>query len=143
MRGEDEDIGVEAAVERVEAAHDRVDVAARGLSEDAFERAGKDVLAAHVETVQRVSQQVLYVALSGELPPEEEASPLPAERDALLARLKETLDSLYVHVREADPDEFAYVTWGEPGSSMNWRSWLISLEVEGARCAVALEGIDG
>lgn len=142
MRDEDAKIPVEGAIERVDAARARVAIAARALPADVFAQSGRGILSEHVANVQRISQQVLYVALSGELPPEEESPSLPGDRDGLLGKLEETLDSLYVHVREADPDEFADFVWGDPAKGeLNWRGWLISLEAECDGCARALEGL--
>ncbi len=74
-------------------------------------------------------QQVLYVALSGELPPSEPLN-LPANRDELLTKHTDAMDSLYVHVRDAEPDAFLDVRWQHPFfGELNWREWFIFLRV--------------
>ena len=55
---------------------------------------------------------------------------LPAERDALIASHQDALDSLYIHVRDANPDAFILTTW--PHSifgELNWHEWLLFLEL--------------
>ena len=75
------------------------------------------------------AQQVLWVALSGELPAEEEVA-LPPDRRGLLDLNRNALDSLYVHVREADPMGFVETTWQHPFfGDLNWREWLLFLRL--------------
>jgi len=139
----DEDVSVEEAIARIDEAQERVAAAARALSEDEFAGSGQVVLREHAELVQRVAQQVLYVALSGELPPDGGAPEPPHGREAMLSSVREALDSLYVHVREADPEGFLDCTWRHPQmGEMDWRGWLLSLADDGDRCADALGGLN-
>jgi len=77
----------------------------------------------------RGAQAVLYVAHTGALPPGEE-TPLPSSRDEILARHREAIDSLYAHVRDADPQAFLDVKWQHPFfGDLNWREWLLFLRI--------------
>jgi len=110
--------------------------AANGFSEDALARisAGEEwtplqCLSHIVESNIRNGQQVLYVALSGELPPDEPVV-LPANRDQLLGSHHEAMESLYIHVLEADPEAFLDVRWTHQFfGALNWREWFIFLRV--------------
>ncbi len=139
-----ERVSVEAAIVQIDGAQERVVTAVRSLSEIDFERSGQAILRAHTEKLERVSQQVLYVALSGELPPDSEAPAVPPGREAMLASMRGALDSLFIHVREADPDGFLDCTWRHPEfGELDWRGWLPSLATDGDRCADELEGLHG
>ena len=75
------------------------------------------------------AQQILYVALSGELPPETKPD-LPPGREQLLAAHHETMASLYEHVREADPEMYIDIRWPHQFfGELNWREWFIFLNV--------------
>ncbi len=75
------------------------------------------------------AQAVLYVAHTGVLPADEQA-PLPATREEILARHREAIDSLYAHVRDADPGAFLDVKWQHPFfGDLNWREWLLFLRI--------------
>jgi hypothetical protein len=127
-------LATEDLIARVQAATDAVAAAATALND-----ADLDVPAAGgwtplqclshvVESNARHAQEILYVALSGELPPDGTFE-LPASRDELLAKHAEAVESLFAHVREAAPDGFLHVTW--PHSvigDLNWREWLLFLE---------------
>lgn len=143
MRGmRDETVSVEDAIGRVEAAHTRVETAARAFAAEDFDEAAEAILQRYVGDTQRAAQQILYVALSGELPPNGEAPAVPDGRDKMLASVREALDSLYVHVREADPEAFLDCTWRHPEfGEMDWRSWLLSLAGDADRCATQLEAL--
>ena len=138
----DEPVAVEEAIARIDAAQLRVETAARALSDDEFAVAGGATLRTYAGETQSVAQQILYVALSGELPTDGQAVAIPGGRDEVLASVRDGLDSLYVHVREADPDEFLDCTWRHPGlGEMNWRQWLVSLADDANRCADRLEAL--
>jgi hypothetical protein len=142
LRDEGATLPIEAVIDRVEAARERVATAARTLSNEEFEATGHACLRERVESDAQTAQQILYVALSGELPPADEPADLPSGREALLAASKEALDSLYVHVREADPDAFLDFAWEHPEfGALNWRGWLLSLEVAANECARQLEAM--
>lgn len=89
------------------------------------------------------AQQILYVALSGELPAPS-AADLPPGREALLARHREAIDSLYAHVRDAPPDAFLDVRWNHQFfGDLNWREWLLFLRLHArdhARQLTAMRG---
>jgi hypothetical protein len=131
---------VEEAISRIDAAEQQMAAAARSMDETAFAASGLAVLQRHVASVVGTAQQVLYVALSGELPPAEDAPELPMDREALLRACRESLDSLYIHVREADPDAFLNCTWRHPRfGELDWRGWLAAIELELRDCARELE----
>jgi DinB family protein len=80
-----------------------------------------------VEWDKKNAQQILYVALSGELPPGA-SQPPAAVVPELLAEHRDALESLYVHVRDADPEAFLEFTWPHPFfGPLNWREWLFFL----------------
>ena len=84
------------------------------------------------------AREVLWVALSGEVPAPEERT-LPEDIEGLLAVHREAIDSLYEHVRAA-PDDFASITWDHPAfGPMNWRQWLVFISVHTADHASQLE----
>jgi uncharacterized damage-inducible protein DinB len=128
-------LSTEQIIERVQAAAERLREAAESLSDDAFVRARDDGWSGE-ECLKHVvgwniinAQQILYVALAGELPPEA-APEIAGSRDEVLSKHQEALDSLYVHVREADPQGFLHVRWAHPFfGELNWREWLLFLEL--------------
>jgi hypothetical protein len=74
------------------------------------------------------AREVLYVALSGEVPGPEEPA-LPDDIEALLATHREAIDSLYEHVRQAG-DDFLAVQWAHPAfGEMNWHEWMAFIQV--------------
>ncbi len=125
---------VEETVARVRLAADDLHAAARGVA-GFDQRPRPDEWSAHeclahaVEWNLRNAREILYVALSGELPPDE-AVVLPAERDALIRTHDEAIESLFAHLREAAPEAFLQITWPHPFfGALNWREWLAFLEV--------------
>ncbi|MEX2080020.1 MAG: DinB family protein [Dehalococcoidia bacterium] len=82
-----------------------------------------------VETNVEVATNVLHVALAGELPAAMQPAPLPADRDGLLRANREALDSLYEHLRAADPAAFLDLTWNHfIAGDLNWREWTVFVE---------------
>jgi hypothetical protein len=72
---------------------------------------------------------ILYVALTGELPMEEEVI-LPPDRDGMLAKLNEAFESLYIHLADATPDYFLDTKWPHKWfGELNWREWLYFLRL--------------
>ncbi len=130
------ELSIPEIVTRVETAAAEVHAAARAIPADAFARApapgewsAEECLAHLVEWQVRNARQVLYVALAGELP-EDEAVQLPRGAEPLIAKHGEALESLFAHVREADPNAFLEVTWEHPFfGPLNWRQWLLFLEL--------------
>ena len=86
------------------------------------------------------AREVLYVALAGELPPPEEVT-LPGDRDGLLAKHREAMDSLYAHVGEA-PNDYKAFQWSHPAvGPMTWPEWLVFIQVHLADHAEQLESM--
>jgi hypothetical protein len=82
-----------------------------------------------IETNLSVGRQVLHVAHTGELPPPEEPA-VPDSVDAAFRHHREAMDSLYAHVRDAQPDAFLEVTWPHMMfGQLNWREWFIFLRI--------------
>lgn len=76
-----------------------------------------------------VGREVLYVAHTGELPPNEDEA-IPDDREALLAMHAEAMDSTYIHLADADPDANLVTTWQHPMfGDLNWREWFLFLRV--------------
>ncbi len=77
----------------------------------------------------QVGEDVLHVSLTGERP----GNPTPeflADRDQLIARQRESIESVYAHVSAADPDGFLTATWEHPMFGLfNWREWFLFLAV--------------
>lgn len=75
------------------------------------------------------ASQILHVAWTGALPEPEEpdVSGDPAD---LLASHAEAIESLFVHVLEADPEANLDERWEHPMfGDLNWREWLIFLRI--------------
>lgn len=135
---------VEQIIELVEADTGRLHENARRFSSDDLERpfdGDWSPLACVAHIVERSmlrAREVLYVAVSGELPPPEDVS-LPADLEGLLATHREGIDSLYAHVREA-PDDFNSFEWSHPFfGAMTWPEWLVFIHVHIADHAGQLE----
>lgn len=125
---------IEQVIELVEADTVRLHEAARSFPAADLERpldGDWTPLACVAHIVERSmlrAREVLYVAVSGELPPEEDVS-LPGDLDGLLATHREAIDSLYAHVREA-PDDFKSFEWSHPFfGAMTWPEWLVFIHV--------------
>lgn len=90
-----------------------------------------------------VSTQILHVALTGALHEGEEPAPAGTFEE-LVAKHDEAIESLFAHVREADPAAHLEVKWRHPFfGDLNWREWLIFLRIhcrDHARQITALSG---
>lgn len=76
-----------------------------------------------------IGREVLYVAHTGELPPEEDDA-LSDDRDALLNMHQEILDVTYAHVEDAEPDANLDVKWRHPAfGDLNWREWFLFIRI--------------
>ncbi len=135
---------VEQLIELVEGETERFHAAARAAAAATStpppgeEWAPADVVRHLVERTMLRAREVLWVALSGEVPAPEERE-LPSDLETLLAMHREAIDSLYEHVRAA-PDDFAGITWDHPGfGPMNWRQWMVFISVHTADHAGQLE----
>ena len=77
----------------------------------------------------QVGEDVLHVSLTGERP----GNPVPSfepDREALIQRQRDSLDSVWAHVSAADPGAFLEVTWEHPMfGQLNWREWFLFLGV--------------
>lgn len=144
---------VEELVTRVQESVDAVAVAARSVPPNRLAELGPgedelwtpvDCLRHIVEWNRMVAQQVLYVALSGELPGAGEAPPLPSTVEELLAVQVEAIDSLYAHVRDAEPTAYLDVTWEHMFfGRLNWREWFLFLRVHNLDHAAQLRAFAG
>lgn len=77
-----------------------------------------------------VGSQILHVALTGELPAYREEVAVAANCESAITQHQEGMDSLYAHVREADPGAHLDVKWKHPMfGDLNWREWLLFLRI--------------
>ena len=87
------------------------------------------------------AQKVIYVALTGELPADEDRA-LPADRDGLLAAHAEAMDSLYIHLADAEPAYFLTTKWEhEMFGDLNWREWFLFLRIHNMDHARQMEAM--
>jgi hypothetical protein len=128
------DLSLEEIIALVEADTVRLHETARSFAPADLERPLDEdwtPLACVKHTVERSmlrAREVLYVALSGEVPPPEEVS-LPGDLEGLLSTHREAIDSLYAHVREA-PGGFEDFEWSHPFfGSWTWPEWLVFIHV--------------
>ena len=88
-----------------------------------------DALKHVVEWTAQNAEDILHACLTGERP----GNPPPtfeADRDELLGRLDESLDSVWAHVSAADPESFLDTTWEHfMFGELNWREWYLFLGV--------------
>lgn len=83
-----------------------------------------------------VAREVLHVALTGELP-EDDDSDAAMSIEALAESYLQAIESCIAHVESADPDGFLDVTWVHPDhGALNWRGWFLFLAHD-ARARVA------
>jgi hypothetical protein len=76
-----------------------------------------------------VGREVLYVAHTGELPPNEDDT-LPETREELLKMHAEAIESACAHVVDADPEANLDVKWQHPMfGDLNWKEWFIFLRI--------------
>jgi len=77
-----------------------------------------------------VGRQILHVALTGEVPGYREEIAVAADCESAIAQHQEGIDSLYAHVREADPAAHLEIAWKHPFfGDLNWREWLLFLRI--------------
>ncbi len=128
-------------ISRVREGVDELTAAANAFAEDELERKPpveeakedgwtpleciKHVIGSNVH----VGRELLYVAHTGELPPNEDDT-LPGDREALLRLHDEAMASTYAHVEEADPAANLDVKWQHPFfGDLNWREWFLFLRL--------------
>lgn len=127
---------IEQLIARVEEGVTELAVTAASFDEQAFQAAAAGQEWTPAQCLSHVvgwnltcAQQVLWVALSGELPPEQDVA-VPTARDEMLAAHREAIDSLYVHVREAEPETFIETKWPHPFfGDLNWHEWLLFIRL--------------
>lgn len=127
----------EALVTRVQAGVDELHAAARAVPASRWEvpHEGEEwsprgCLEHAIKSDAGVARAVLHVALTGEQAPSDEETTVPEDRESAIAQHKETFDSLYAHVLEADPKAFLDVTWEHKFfGQLNWREWLLFLRI--------------
>lgn len=72
---------------------------------------------------------ILHAAWMG-YGPADPPGAVPEDRESLLAKMDEAMESLYVHVLEAAPDGNLEFTWAHPMfGELNWREWLLFLRI--------------
>jgi hypothetical protein len=76
-----------------------------------------------------VARQVLHAAWTGALPAEDVPA-IDGSVSEALAAMREALDSLYVHVLEAEPQGNLSFTWEHRlFGELNWREWLLFIRL--------------
>lgn len=82
-----------------------------------------------VEWNWQVGEDILHVCLMGERPGNPPPS-FPLDRDELTKRARESLESIWAHVSEADPKAFLELRWEHPFfGQLDWREWYLFLAV--------------
>lgn len=118
--------------EGVDQLHDTaraVDPGRRETVPEGDEWSPADALRHVVASNMHVSEQVLHVALTGALSAGAESA-VDGSFEELVARHDEAIESLFAHVREADPSAHLEVKWHHPFfGDLNWREWLIFLRI--------------
>ena len=140
----------EELIGRVQEAVDELAVAARGVPETSLnaipegdEWTPMDCLRHAASSNMQVAQQVLFAALEGYVPADGEPE-VPSDRDAIIAAHAEAIDSLYVHVRSADPEANLELKWKHPFfGDLNWREWLLFLRIHSKDHARQLAAMSG
>ena len=136
LQGQADSKTIEELISRVQEGVDELHAAAAAVPDERLgtrppgdEWAPIDCIRHAVQSDCQVAQQILHVALTGGFPPEPEPA-LDPDRNRLLVRHAEAIDSLYAHVREADPAAFLDVKWDHPFfGDLNWREWLLFLRI--------------
>ncbi len=76
-----------------------------------------------------IATQILTACLMGYAPPFEPQE-LEGDVEAVLAKYREGIDSLWEHVVAADPQAFLDVTWPHMWfGELNWREWYVFLQL--------------
>ncbi|MBA4180649.1 MAG: hypothetical protein C0506_08695 [Anaerolinea sp.] len=144
---------IDELIRRVQEGMDELASAARGVPTAALttippgeEWSPMDCLRHAAASNMHVAQQVLFAALEGTLPSNSEPD-LPTDREAILAKHAEAIDSLYEHVRAADPGANLELKWKHPFfGDLNWREWLLFLRIHAkdhSRQLAAMSGQGG
>jgi hypothetical protein len=89
-----------------------------------------------------VARAVLHVAHAAGLPEPEPAN-VPTEVEAAIAQHSGAIESLYEHVRAADPAANLETLWRHPMfGDLNWRQWLLFLRIHSKDHARQLRNMD-
>ena len=120
---------VEEGIVELAAAANAIDPAKRTIIPPGETWSPTDCLKHATSSDIHCATQILTVAHTGELPPGREDK-MPDSFEAMLGRHREAMDSLYEHVRAADPGGFLQVKWKHPFfGDLNWREWLLFLRI--------------
>lgn len=141
---------IDELIGRVQEGVDDLAAAARGVPDAALkvipagdEWTPMDCLRHAAASNMQVAQQVLFAALEGYLPTDGEPE-VPSDREAVLAAHAEAIDSLYAHVRSADPAANLELKWKHPFfGDLNWREWLLFLRIHSKDHARQLAAMSG
>jgi hypothetical protein len=89
-----------------------------------------------------VARSVLHVAHSAGIPEPQEHE-IRREVEAAIAQHAEAMESLYEHVRAADPEANLETKWRHPMfGDLNWREWLLFLRIHAKDHARQLDNMD-
>lgn len=141
---------IEELIARVQEGVADLAAAARGVPESVLgvipagdEWSPMDCLRHAAASNMQVAQKVLFAALEGALPSDPEPE-LPANRDSIIAQHAEAIDSLYEHVRAANPEANLQLKWNHPFfGDLNWREWLLFLRIHSRDHARQLQAMSG
>jgi len=141
---------IDELIARVQEGVDDLATAARSVADDKLkaipdgdEWTPLDCLRHAAASNIQVAQQVLFAALEGYLPTDGEPE-VPADREAILNAHAEAIDSLYAHVRSADPDANLELKWKHQFfGDLNWREWLLFLRIHSRDHARQLAAMSG
>lgn len=141
---------IEELIERVQQGVDELHAAANAVPASSLatnppgdEWSPLDCLRHSVQSNAQASQQILHVALTGERPAGDEPD-FGTDREQLIAKHSEAIESLYAHVREADPSAYLDVRWPHPFfGDLNWREWLLFLRIHCKDHAQQLTAMNG
>lgn len=102
-----------------------------------------DCLKHAVQSNMQVAQDILHVAWTGARPGDPEPE-VAADRDTLIAAQEASLESLWAHVSDADPQANLGVTWKHPFfGELNWREWLLFLRIHARDHSRQLDAMRG
>ena len=89
-----------------------------------------------------VARSVLHVAHSAGIP-ESETYEIPREIEPAITKHAEAMESLYEHVRAADPTANLQTKWRHPMfGDLDWREWLLFLRIHAKDHARQLNNMD-
>ena len=96
-----------------------------------------------VEWNWQAGEDILHASLMGERP-NNPAPTFAPDLDGLIARARESLDSIWAHVSAADPGGFLELTWEHPFfGELNWREWYFFLGIHAIDHTRQIEAANG